>query len=64
VTRSGDKLVIGRTRSNPTKADTDRGGVSDRREVKLGSDPSQIKSSPNDLESRMRAPRSGWPPVG
>lgn len=84
VTRSGARLVIGKTRSNPTKADTDkdglgdkdektgsanrkwqrhksdptkcdtdRGGVSDGREVKLGSDPSRIRSGPNDLESRL-----------
>jgi hypothetical protein len=87
VTRSGERLVIGKTRSNPTRADTDKdglrdkvektgsankkwqrhksdpskcdtdtGGVSDGREVKLGSDPSKIKSGPNDLESRTWAP--------
>jgi hypothetical protein len=53
-----------RHKSDPTKCDTDHGGVSDGREVKLGSDPSQIKSGPNDLESRVWAPRSSWTTVG
>lgn len=39
-----------RRKSDPTKCDTDRGGVSDGREIKLGSDPTRIKSGPNDLE--------------
>lgn len=39
-----------RRKSDPSKCDTDRGGISDGREVKLGSDPTRIKSGPNDLE--------------
>lgn len=53
-----------RHKSDPTKCDSDHGGVSDGREVLLGSDPSQIRSGPNDLESRMWAPRSDWTTVG
>lgn len=42
-----------RRKTDPTKCDTDRGGVSDGREIKLGSDPTNITSGPNDLKSRM-----------
>lgn len=34
VTRSGDKITIGKTRSNPTKADTDRDRIKDKVEMK------------------------------
>ncbi len=50
---------FGKHMTDPSKCDTDRGGVSDGKEVKAGSDPSQIKSGPNDLESRMAARREG-----
>ncbi|PUA79096.1 Ig-like domain-containing protein, partial [Nocardioides currus] len=50
---------FGKHKTDPSKCDTDRGGVSDGKEVKAGSDPSQIKSGPNDLESRMAARREG-----
>ncbi|UUZ58859.1 thrombospondin type 3 repeat-containing protein [Nocardioides sp. B-3] len=46
-----------RRKTDPSKCDTDGGGVNDGREVKLGSDPTRIKSGPNDLESRARNPR-------
>ncbi|WP_133241161.1 binary toxin-like calcium binding domain-containing protein [Nocardioides gansuensis] len=39
-------------KTDPTKCDTDRGGASDGREVKAGSDPSRIKSGPNDVNRR------------
>jgi hypothetical protein len=45
VTGSKNK-AHGRHRSDPLNSDTDGGGVSDGREVKLGSDPSDIKSAP------------------
>lgn len=48
-----------RRKTDPSKCDTDGGGVSDGREIKLGSDPTRIKSGPNDFESRMWHPRSG-----
>ena len=54
---------FGRHKTDPSKCDTDRGGVSDGKEVKAGSDPSKIKSGPNDVESRM-ARREGRGTIG
>ena len=45
VTGSKNKKY-GRHKTNPLNVDTDGGGVSDGREIKLGSDPSDVKSSP------------------
>lgn len=45
----------GRAKTDPTKCDTDRGGASDGREVRRGSDPTRIKSGPNDTASPLRA---------
>ena len=41
-----------RRKTDPTKCDTDQGGARDGREVRAGSDPTRIKSGPNDLMRR------------
>lgn len=48
-----------RRKTDPTKCDTDQGGARDGREIKVGSDPSRIKSGPNDLRTRMSRPAFG-----
>ncbi|UFN44868.1 Ig-like domain-containing protein [Nocardioides okcheonensis] len=42
----------GKAKTDPSKCDTDRGGVSDGREVRAGSDPSDIRSGPRGAMSR------------
>ena len=37
---------FGRQKSDPSTCDTDRGGVSDGREVRAGSNPSDVRSGP------------------
>ena len=45
VTGSKNKK-FDRRKTDPLNVDTDGGGVSDGREIKLGSDPSDVKSAP------------------
>ena len=45
VTGSKNKK-FGRHKTDPLNSDTDGGGVSDGREIKLGADPSNVKSAP------------------